>query len=139
MRLFRLNRGRGTILGPLEDRVMQVIWSCKDPMTVSDVQHALQRKRRDLAYSTVKAILTNLAQKGYLNKRAEGRTNVFAAAISQADFKERVVTEVLNALAKDYRNPLLATLVDRLATDPSTLDDLEKLIARRRAEAGGHG
>jgi predicted transcriptional regulator len=98
------------------------------------VQRALKSKRRDLAYSTVKAILTNLAGKGYLKKRTQGKSNVFAAAISQADFKEQVVTDVLKALARDYRNPLLANLVDRLASDPGTLDDLEKLIARKRAQ-----
>jgi predicted transcriptional regulator len=87
----------------------------------------------------VKAILTNLTAKGYLNKRSEGRANVFSAAITRDAFNEQVVTEVLNALASDYRNPLLATLVDRLASDPRTLNDLENLIARKRAEAAGHG
>jgi len=116
---------------------MHLVWAAGRPVVVSDVHRALQQKRQNLAYSTVKAILTNLSGKGFLKKRAQGRSNVFTAAISQADFKEQVVGEVLNALAKDYRNPLLMNLVDRLASDPSTLDDLEKLIALKRVEGVG--
>jgi hypothetical protein len=43
-----------------------------------------------------------------------------------------VVEEVLASLVKDYQNPLLAHLVDRVARDPASLDELERLIAARR-------
>ncbi|HEY3928268.1 MAG TPA: BlaI/MecI/CopY family transcriptional regulator [Candidatus Koribacter sp.] len=135
MKLFRLNRqGRGTTLGPLEDRVMRMVWSAPGPVAVSEIQRKLQRKANPLAYSTVKTILTNLAAKGYLKKWSQGRTNVFAAAITQEEFEKRLVGEVLSALTSDYKGALLATLVDQVALHPQRLDDLEKLIEQKRAE-----
>jgi predicted transcriptional regulator len=135
MRLFRLNRpGQGTILGPLEDAVMQIVWSVGHPVPVSEVHQVLRARKKDLAYSTVKAILTNLASKGYLKKRSEGKSNYFSAAISQEAFKEKVVRDLLGSLSDDYRNPLMAHLVDRFAGDGDSLAQLERLIARKRAE-----
>src|SRR5262245_29829394 len=133
MRLFRLSKRRaGTVLGPLEDDIMEIVWSEEEPVTVASVHRALGRRRKALAYSTVKAVLSNLVGKGHLRKRSEGRSNVFSAVQSREAFRRQVVDEVLGSLVKDYRNPLLAHLVDRFASDPSTLDELERLIAAKR-------
>jgi predicted transcriptional regulator len=133
MRLFRLSKRRaGTVLGPLEDEIMEIVWTEEEPVTVASVHRALGRRRKALAYSTVKAVLSNLVGKGHLRKRSGGRSNVFSAVQSREAFRRQVVDEVLGSLVKDYRNPLLAHLVDRVASDPSTLDELERLIAAKR-------
>src|SRR5579871_3243283 len=132
MAFFRLDRkGRGTVLGPLEDQVMQIVWAAGKPVPVSEVHRALHLQKKKVAYSTVKAILTNLAAKPYVKKRSEGNSNMFSAAISQKAFQEKVVSDVLASLAADYRNPLMAHLVDHLATDEESLHQLEKLIAAK--------
>ena len=139
MALFRLDRkGRGTVLGPLEDQVMQIVWAATKPVPVSEVHRALHLRKKNVAYSTVKAILTNLAAKGYVKKRSEGKSNVFSAAITQKAFQEKVVRDVLASLSSDYRNPLMAHLVDQFGADEESLDQLEKLIAAKRAEAASH-
>jgi len=133
MRIFRLGkRSIGTVLGPLEDEIMEIVWSEKEPLAVSAVQRELARRRKALAYSTVKSVLTNLAGKGHLRKRSAGRSNVFSAVRSREDFRRRVVDEVLGSLVKDYRNPLLAHLVDRAVWDRESLEELEKLVAAKR-------
>ena len=133
MRIFRLSKkGAGTVLGPLESEVMEVVWSEGEPVSVARVHEVLDRPRKALAYSTIKAVLSNLAAKGYLRKRSRGRSNVFAAVQTRDEFRRRLVTEVLGSLVRDYRNPLLAHLVDELADEPGSLDDLERLIAEKR-------
>jgi predicted transcriptional regulator len=135
MQLLRLFRGKGaSVLGPLESRVMDVVWSHKEPVSVGDVHSALRKKGRKLSYSTVKAVLTNLASKGHLRKRSEGRSNSFAAVASKEEFKERVVKQVLDSLIGEHRDPLLAHLVDDLAVDEESLAKLEELLAKKRAE-----
>ncbi|HEY7112643.1 MAG TPA: BlaI/MecI/CopY family transcriptional regulator [Thermoanaerobaculia bacterium] len=132
MRVFRLSKRRaGTVLGPLEDEIMEIVWSESEPVSVATVHRALARKRK-LAYSTVKAVLTNLARKGLLRKRSEGRSNVFSPVQTREEFRKGVVEEVVGSLVKDYRNPLLAHLVERVARDRASLDELERLIAERR-------
>lgn len=140
MGLFRFGRGdTSTILGPLEDEIMKLVWSAQCPVTVTDVHSALEQEGRELAYSTVKAVLSNLATKGYLRKRSQGKANVFAAVMSETSFREKVVGEVLDALTQDYRNPLLVSLVDRLGADPKTLDELERLVAIKKSEGKRRG
>jgi predicted transcriptional regulator len=135
MRVLRLFQSKGaSVLGPLESQIMDVVWAAQEPVLVSDVHAALRKKKHDLAYSTVKAVLTNLAAKGYLRKRSEGRSNSFAAAESKQQFKERVVKEVLKSLLRDHRDPLLAHLIDDLAVDEESLTKLETLLAKKRAE-----
>jgi predicted transcriptional regulator len=136
MRMLRiLDSGRATVLGPLENQIMDVLWSSSSPMTVSAVQTALGRKRR-FSYSTIKAVLTNLAAKGHLLCKMEGRSNSFSTKVSRDEFQEKMIGDVLNSLMKDCRAPLLAHLVDGLAADPQTIRDIRRLLAKRMAELG---
>lgn len=113
---------------------MEAVWSESEPVSVGRVQELLGRKRKAPAYSTVKAVLSNLAAKGHLRKRSGGRSNVFVPVRSRDAFREQVVSDVLGSLVRDYRNPFLAHLVDELAAEPGTLEDLERLIAQKRRE-----
>ena len=113
---------------------MDVVWSAGEPVSVSDVIAALARRKKSLAYSTIKTILTNLADKGYLIKRADGRANVFSAKQTRADFERDLVGGVIGSLLRDYRNPLLAHLADELAEDPRSIAEFERLLARRKAK-----
>src|SRR6185295_16756936 len=131
MGMFRFSKRAGTVLGPLEDDIMEIVWAQGEPATVAAVHRALGR-RKTLAYSTVKAVLTNLAGKGLLRKRSEGRSNVFSAVQTREAFRKGVVDEVIGSLVKDYRNPLLAHLVEHVARDRASLNELERLIAERR-------
>jgi predicted transcriptional regulator len=132
-RVFRPgSRGLAAAFGPLEACVMETVWAAGAPIAVSDVMATLSRRKKPLAYSTIKTILTNLADKGYLTKRADGRANVFAAVQSRADFERDLVGGVVGSLMRDYRNPLLAHLANELAEDPQSIAEFERLLARRK-------
>lgn len=133
-RAFRPGRrGIAAVLGPLEADVMETVWAAGTAVTVSDVTASFHRKRRKLAYSTLKTILTNLAAKGYLTKRAIGRANEFAAKKTKADLEKEVVGDVCASLMRDYRSPVFAHWADELARNPEATAELERLIAQRRA------
>ena len=101
MRVFRLSKRRaGTVLGPLEDDIMEIVWAEAEPVSVARVHRARGRRKKTLAYSTVKAVLTNLAGKGLLRKRSEGRSNVFSAVQTREAFRQGVVDEVIGSLVK---------------------------------------
>ena len=124
--------GLAAAFGPLEAAVMDVVWTARAPVSVTDVLVEMSRRKKSLAYSTIKTILTNLAEKGHLIKRADGRANVFLAKQSRADFERDLVSGVIGSLLRDYRNPLLAHLADELAEDPGTIAEFERMLARRR-------
>lgn len=124
--------GSAAVLGPLEADVINAVWLAGVPVTVTDVMQLLNQRRKALAYSTIKTILTNLAHKGYLSKRANGRANTFAAKQTKQEFERDVVDGVVSSLLRDYRNPLLAHLADELSADPQTIAEFERLLAQRK-------
>lgn len=111
---------------------MNAVWAAGTPVTVADVMQLLTQRRKLLAYSTIKTILTNLADKGHLSKRASGRANIFAAKQTKQEFERDVVDGVVSSLLRDYRNPLLVHLADELAADPQTITEFERLLAQRK-------
>jgi predicted transcriptional regulator len=125
-------RGSAATFGPLEAEVMDALWAARKSVTVGDVADALGRRKPTLAYSTIKAVLSNLADKGYLSKRLIGRANSFTAKQSKEEFEREVVGGVVDSLLRDYRNPLLSHLADELADDPKSIAEFERLLAERK-------
>ncbi len=113
---------------------MDVIWEKAHPVTVGDVADALAHREPPLAYSTIKTILTNLTEKGYLAKRSVGRANEFAAKKSKSHFQRDVIGGVVNSLLRDYRNPLLTHLAQELADDPESVAEFQRLLAERKKQ-----
>ena len=124
--------GSAAVLGPLEADVMNAVWVANTRVTVADVIQLLNKRRKPLAYSTIKTILTNLADKGYLSKHASGRANIFAAKQTKREFERDVVDGVVSSLLRNYRNPLLAHLADELMADPKTIAEFERMLAQRK-------
>ena len=136
-RLFRLDGASGapTGLGPLEARVMDLVWSAEGWCSASDVAGRLQyaRGEKPLAYTTVKTVLCNLADKGHLAKKSAGRANVFKAKKSREDYQRSLIDAVVRPLMQTQRNPLLAHLAGELAADDETYAEFEQLLKEQRA------
>lgn len=136
-RIFRVDKaGAATALGPLEARVMDIVWTIADWASVNDVVAKLQYKRGDrpLAYTTVKTVLQNLADKRYLKKRSAGKANEFQAVLNRDEFQRSIIDDIVGPLLRTQRNPLLAHIAGELAADEESLAEFERLIAKKRAE-----
>ena len=113
---------------------MEIVWAAREPVSVRDVHSVLGRRKRHLAYSTVKAVLTNLTAKGCLRRTEKGNSNYFSATETREEFQKRTVSAVIDSLLENHREPLIAHLVDRVAEDEDDLRQIEKLIAKKRKE-----
>ena len=136
-RVFRVDRaGAPSALGPLETRLMEIVWSLGGWFTVSDVVAQLKYKRgeKPLAYTTVKTVLTNLADKRHLKKRSAGRANEFRAVLTQEEFQRAFIDNVVGPLLRSQRNPLLAHIADELASDDESYEEFTRLLEQKRAE-----
>ena len=136
-RLFRVDKASGapTGLGPLESRVMDAVWSLDAWSSTSEVAATLRygRGEQPLAYTTIKTVLSNLAEKGHLAKKSAGRANVFRAKKSREDFQRALIDAVVRPLMQTQRNPLLAHIAGELAANDETYAEFEKLLAEKRA------
>jgi predicted transcriptional regulator len=133
--VFRPSRtGAAAVLGPLEGKVMEVIWRTGGAVAVPDVHRALNSKKRALSYSAVKAVLNNLADKGHLAKSRQGKVTYFAAVLSREAFDTKVISTVVGSLKRNFGTPIIAQLVDELAVDGETLREFERVIAAKKTE-----
>ncbi len=127
-----LNVGRS--LGPLEARIMDIVWR-NGPSTVRDVLNALLAEGdRKIAYTTVMTVMGNLVDKGLLQATAQGRSYIYAPTMTRGSFIRMQVKSVLDTLLDNFTEPTLSYLVERMsAGDPEQLAELERLIAEERA------
>lgn len=119
----------GRVLGSLEERVMDVLWS-ESPLAVRDVG---TRLGAELAYTTVMTTLDRLYKKGLLARDKDGTAFVYRPALSRADYHRRVVDATVAGLLERSPESVLAGFVDAAArVDDANLERLERLIAAAR-------
>ncbi|OAN43190.1 CopY family transcriptional regulator [Chloroflexus islandicus] len=118
------------VLGPLETEIMQILWQ-EGSSTVKKVHRKLAQQR-DIAYTTVMTTMSRLADKGVLNRERDGLAYVYTPVISEDEFVNLVVRQVLDGLLDDYSDTAISYMVDYLAhNNPSELRRLQREIAQR--------
>jgi predicted transcriptional regulator len=124
-------------LGPLESEVMEAAWRLGGGwVTIGDILEERERNGGSkLAYSTIKAVVSNLHDKGHLRKRSEGKQNGFRPVLTREKFAARAIGRVVAPLLRDHRNPLLAHIVDELINDEEGLAELQALLAAKQRSA----
>ena len=126
-------------LGPLEARVVEIVWKRGIPVTVRDLQPDL----RGLAYTTVMTTLDRLYKKGVLSRHKAGRAFIYSARITPRDLEQslaRRLTAWLLGATRESARPLLSGLVDTLEqTDGALLEELERMIRARRGQLRREG
>lgn len=115
------------ILGPLEAKVVGVLWDLGRAAPVREVLDRLNdHAEAELAYTTVMTVMSRLAEKGVLERTAEGRGYVYQAAVRDA--AELAVRNVV----RDFGDAAVAHFLDEARADPKLMRRLQRLIDRDR-------
>jgi predicted transcriptional regulator len=125
-----LIRGQ-SVLGPLETKVLNVLWLKGRAVTVRHVLAAFP----ELAYTTLMTTLDRLYRKGVLIRRRRGRAFVYEPRCSlEQMLKERVSDQITSLLAAPgASSAILSTLVDCVVRkDAALLDELDALVQAER-------
>lgn len=124
-------KGLRKVFGGLEADIMEFVWR-EGTVTASEVWEAL-RKKRDLAYTTVKTVMGRLAQKGHLKRRMRDRAYSYEPAMGREEFLRAVSEEVLEGVLLDFAEPVRAQLVQALKRrDLPGLERLEALVREEK-------
>jgi predicted transcriptional regulator len=122
------------VLGPLEIRIMEVLWSVGQ----SSVRDVVEKFERKLAYTTVMTTLDRLFKKGMLDRQKSERAFLYSPRLSSQEWdRQRAGDLVAGFLAgpQPSRELLLSSLVDAVGRhDAVLLDELEKKVRKRRKE-----
>ena len=99
-------------VGPLERKVLEVLWAHGGWMTPREV-HTVLSDDRELAYTTVMSVMSNLWQKSVLERHRDGRAFAYHPTESR---DERAASLMAEALAAGASRPeVLTNFIGRLS------------------------
>jgi predicted transcriptional regulator len=126
--------GLAKVLGDLEARVMDAIWSLGRPVPAR-VVHERVVEEHDVAPLTVITVLNKLVTKGLLTRAKQDELYHYRARFTRDEFMAHVSRRAVEGILSLGPDAVAASLVDVLAErDPERLAELERLIRRRRRE-----
>ncbi len=123
-------------MGPLESKVLDVLWANDRAVSVRQVWAAFP----DLAYTTLMTTLDRLYRKGVVLRHPHGRAFVYEPRCSREQMlSERASNQFADLLAAtDGRSAILSTLVSCVGRqDTALLDELEALVRAERTRLKG--
>jgi BlaI family penicillinase repressor len=132
-RIFHQFRDSSRQLGPLEQRMLNALWA-RGSATVREL---LEESYQDLAYTTVMTTLDRLFKKGLLTRSEEGRAFRYVPQFSREELHREAAGHALRQMldASPASSLPLSFLVEILSErDAQLLDDLRKLVERKRRE-----
>jgi predicted transcriptional regulator len=121
-------------LGPLEERVLEVLWRSRHGLAVREVRSTLGD---GLAYTTVMTTLDRLYKKGLLERQRDGRAFRYAARTSREALAAGTLRRWLDRLlGRGPARPILASLVDAVSEhDRALLPELTRLVREKERAA----
>jgi predicted transcriptional regulator len=118
-------------MGPLESKVVDLLWGLGGSVTVRQVHLAFP----ELAYTTLMTTLDRLYRKGILLRRRRGRAFAYEPRCSRDELlSKRLSSDVSDLLAASGASTaILSTLVRAVGRkDIALLDELDVLIEAER-------
>ena len=118
-------------LHELESEVMEQLWSLGEA-TVRTVMEALNRHaRKKRAYTTYMTIMARLHQKGVLDRRREGKTDVYRPKLDRDDFMTARAQADVEGLVAQYGDVALSHCARQVASlDPARRRALQRLARK---------
>lgn len=111
-----------------ELEIMQIIWKNSSPVSRLTIEDALQ-KVHPLAPTTILTLLTRLCEKGFLDVKKEGRTNLYIPLISERDYLASASRSFLDRLFNGSVANFATALCDS-GIKKEELEELRKLLEK---------
>ena len=132
-RFFRSTQPAFAQLGPLEQRLMQEIWT-RGHATVREL---LRSGNLGIAYTTVMTTLDRLYKKQLLTRVTEGRAFRYSPKVSQEEMHRAAAGDAIRQLlqSSDAATLPLSYLVEAVSEhDAELLDELQRMVEMKRRE-----
>jgi predicted transcriptional regulator len=114
-----------------EEELMGFFWD-KGPLFVKQLLDFYEEPKPH--FNTLSTIVRGLEEKGYLTHTAYGNTYQYAALVSEEEFRQATLN---NVVSKYFDNSFLGAVSTLVREENISLDDLKRLVAE--VEAGQLG
>ena len=125
-----LNIRRSKTISPLEQLLMDYVWA--HPGSTAEACREGVAGQRALKDSTIRTILRNLEEKGYVTHDVDGRTFVYRAVDSRRNVAVQAAQQLIDRFCGGSVEELLVGLVDNQVLEPKQLQRLAEKIASRK-------
>ena len=115
-----------------ELEVAKIVWDLGEA-TVRQVLEALPTDR-ELDFWTVQTYLRRLEAKGYLQKRREGRNNIYSSAVRPKAVIGEALDDFLNRLFDGETLPLFQHLIHDRGLSDDEIDQLQRTLNELRTQ-----
>jgi len=117
-------------LAPLEQVIMEYVWT--HPGTTAEMCREGVSGQRMLKDSTIRTILRNLEEKGYVTHGVDGRTFLYTAVDTKRNVAVQAAQQIIERFCGGSVEDLLVGLVDNQVLDAKQLQRLAAKIAARK-------
>ena len=117
-------------LGQLQLRIMKVLWSAAGPVSVADVQQALDGER--LAYTTVATMLRKMEDRDLVVHHEDGRKYLYEAIVTSVQASRSMADDFVHRMFEGSVSAAVSHLLETRDVDPDELAELERLIRRHK-------
>jgi BlaI family transcriptional regulator, penicillinase repressor len=125
-----INIRRRKPLTPLEQFPMDHVWAHPD-CTAETCREGVANQRA-LKDSTIRTILRNLEEKGYVTHKVAGRTFVYRAVDTRRNVAVQAAQQLIDRFCGGSAEEFLVGLVDNQVLQPGQLQRLATKIASRK-------
>ena len=116
-----------------ELEILKVLWK-HSPQTVREIRERLADAGRDNAHTSVITMLNIMVDKGYLDKKKDGKSYLFWPIVSKSNVSQKMLGDMVARVFDGSANKLVLNLLDGDDVDEAQLLELRKLINKKVRE-----
>ena len=120
-----------------EMEIVRIVWNLGEA-TVRQVMDALPEER-ELDFWTVQTYLRRLEAKKFLQKRREGRSNVYSAAVQPKNVVSEVLGDFVERVFDGEALPMFQQLIEDRGLTDDEITQLQKTLDELKAQKKSKG
>jgi BlaI family penicillinase repressor len=121
--------GRPRDVTDAELEVLRALWDF-GPSTIRTLADRVYPNGGTSEYATIQKLLERLEGKGHVDRRAEGRQNVFRATVQREELVARRLRDTADELCDGSLTPLITQLVSAGRLSREELRELRRVVDR---------
>jgi BlaI family transcriptional regulator, penicillinase repressor len=128
-------RRKSKTLTELELDIMHVVWK-QEGVSVEEIRRSLDEAGRPLALPSIRTMLSILQDKGFVERRPEGRGFLYSAVVAEDAAKKNILSDVVERAFDGSAFDMVAALLDSRMVGKKDLDRVRRMIAERERRDG---
>jgi BlaI family transcriptional regulator, penicillinase repressor len=109
-----------------ELEILQILWK-EEPLTVKEIHEQLVQKK-DIGYTTALKIMQNMTIKGLLNRKLNGKSHLYYAAIEQQATQRTLLDKFVESAFGGSASELVMQLLGNKKSSAQELAEIKEII-----------